>query len=153
MASAVLITGGNLGDRHANLARARELIACRAGTLTAVSEVMESAPWGFEAAEGFLNQVVVCETDLAPEELLTVLQGIENELGRVRSGNPGYESRTMDIDILFYGNEIVDTPSLHIPHPLMGQRRFVLEPLCGVMPSFRHPVSGESVSEMLKRIV
>lgn len=149
---AVLITGGNLGDVRANLRLARERIAARVGDVTACSSVYESGPWGFEAVERFLNQVLVCDTELGPEKLLDAVQAIENELGRTRTAGEGYRSRTMDIDILFYGNEIVDTPRLKIPHPLLAQRMFVLEPLCEVLPGWVHPVSGVSVKKMMEYV-
>lgn len=161
MARAVVILGGNTGDVAANIAAAREMIAARVGRITELSEVMRSEPWGDmdEDAGAFLNQVVVAETALAPELLLDALQEIERELGRVRPEPCGerpkagvkrkYSSRTMDLDILFYDNIVMETERLTLPHPLIAQREFVLAPLAGALPGYRHPVTGKTAGEML----
>ena len=161
---AVLLTGGNLGDREKNLVRARELIEERTGRIERLSPVMESDAWGFEAEERFLNQVVVVDTPLEAEELLDRLQQIERELGRERekeaetgqlsAGNPvserkrRYHSRTMDIDILFYGDRIAESARLTLPHPRIQEREFVLAPLCEVMPEYRHPKLERTIREL-----
>ena len=156
MADAVVITGGNLGDVAGNLAAAREMIAAEAGKIVAESSVRDSAPWGFEAPERFLNQVLVIKTSLKPEELLARMQAIEKRLGRERpevaagadETKRAYLSRTMDIDLLFYGNRVIGTPTLTIPHPRIAERAFVLDLLCEVMPEFRHPVLGKTMKEL-----
>ena len=148
MERAVLLTGGNLGDVAANLREAARRIAARVGCITARSRVYVSEPWGFEAPERFLNQVLVVETELSPGTLLETVQRIEAELGRERGGAPGYASRTMDIDILFYGNRVISTPRLTVPHPLLHERMFVLEPLGEVLPALVHPLLGRTVAEL-----
>lgn len=162
MAEAVLITGGNLGDVDSNLARALELITRHAGEICAVSSVMESEAWGFSATERFLNQVVVIRTELQPLQLLESVQAIERELGRRRENESDsnetsaegrkYHSRTMDIDILFYDNIVLREPRLTIPHPMLHERSFVLQPLAQVLGGYRHPLLGKSVGELWQEL-
>ncbi len=163
MARAVVITGGNRGAVAERLERAVELLEQRAGRVTGLSSVCRSRAWGFEAEEGereFLNQVAVLQTDLEPEALLDVLQGIERELGRDRgeearekaASGQRYASRPIDIDLLLYDGRRIDTARLKVPHPRMGERAFVLRPLCELMGSERHPVTGERYDEMLKKV-
>ena len=104
--------------------------------------------WGFES-DIFLNQVIILESELEPSEILKRTQLIENELGRSRNST-GYEARTIDIDLLFYDNQIVNTPELTIPHPKIGERRFVLIPLNELVPDKCHPVTGIKIADMLK---
>ena len=131
--------GGNVGDRMDYLRRSIELLCRDAGNITAMSAVYESEPWGFDAPCRFLNQVAVMETDLAPHDLLKSIRRIEQTLGRLRTRN-GYESRTIDIDILLYGDRIINTPELVIPHPRMTERMFVLQPMAEIAPDLEHPV-------------
>lgn len=163
MTKVVLLTGGNLGPVADTLSQARRRLIERVGPETARSGVRESEPWGFEAPQAFLNQVLVLETELEPLQLLDAVQQIERELGRVRepqeaaadsAGSPQhrYHSRPIDIDILFYGDRIIGTPRLSVPHPLIGQRAFVLRPLAEVLPDYVHPVTGLTVREMLERL-
>lgn len=153
----MLLTGGNLGQVASTLEKARGMIAALIGPEVMRSSVMASEPWGFEAKETFLNQVLVVETELDAEEVLSRIQLIEAELGRKRPVDDNgperrYASRTIDIDILFYGDRIIDTSSLQIPHPLISQRLFVLRPLAEIMPCFVHPLSGKSVAVMLREL-
>jgi len=160
MARAVVITGGNRGAVAERLERAVELLEQRAGRVTGLSSVHRSRAWGFEAEEEFLNQVVVLQTDLEPEALLDVLQGIERDLGRDRgeearekaASGQRYASRPIDIDLLLYDLRTIDTARLKVPHPRMCERAFVLRPLCELMGSERHPVTGERYDEMLKHV-
>lgn len=161
MAQAVLITGGNTGNPRETLRRARALIGLRVGEICKQSRLRITEPWGVmeTGAENFLNQVLVVQTSLTPTELLEATQQIERELGRGRTDDAApvrkicrprrYSSRPIDIDILFYDDLVMDTPALTIPHPLIDQREFVLEPLAHVMPAFRHPVTGKTMHEML----
>lgn len=148
MARVVLLTGGNLGPVAENLEAASRAVAQEVGPIVGRSSVRESEAWGFEAKEHFLNQVLVVETELDPREVLRRCQHIEQRFGRVRHPGQGYTSRTMDIDILFYDRRIIDTPELRIPHPLIGERDFVLAPLEEIMGDFIHPVSGRTISQM-----
>ncbi len=160
MAKAVLITGGNRGDVRALLRRAAGLIGERIGRIVRSSACYESAPWGFRAEQSFWNQVLEVETPLHPEELLEAVLSVEAELGRDRvqeglekaSTGERYASRTLDVDILFYNDEVIRTPRLEIPHPRLGGREFVLRPLCELMPERRHPVTGERMRDLLKAL-
>ena len=153
MVNAVMITGGNLGDVAGNLAAAREMIAAEAGMIVVESSVRKSAPWGFESPDWFLNQVLVVETSLEAEEVLARTQGIERRLGRERptgtdNAKKHYASRTMDIDLLFYGDRVIETPALTLPHPRIAERVFVLDLLCEIMPDYHHPVLGKTMHEL-----
>ena len=160
MAKAVLITGGNRGDVRALLRRAAGLIGERIGRIVRSSACYESAPWGFRAEQSFWNQVLEVETPLHPEELLEAVLSVEAVLGRDRvqeglekaSTGERYASRTLDVDILFYDDEVIRTPRLEIPHPRLGGREFVLRPLCELMPERRHPVTGERMRDVLKAL-
>jgi 2-amino-4-hydroxy-6-hydroxymethyldihydropteridine diphosphokinase len=143
-----LIGGGNLGDVRDALDTAQEMIASRVGRIEAASRDHESEPWGFEAPQNFLNRVWMVETPLEPLELLDRIETIERELGREHKGGGGYRSRTMDIDILFYGDLVMDTPRLKIPHPLLHEREFVLRPLREVASGTVHPVLGLKIDEL-----
>lgn len=129
MTRAVLLLGGNLGPVAENIQRARAMLATEAGTLYRCTSVQESEAWGFDTPERFLNQVVVIETELEPLQLLDTMLAIETSLGRVRTpaaaGGPRYRSRTMDIDLLYYGERQIHSPRLTVPHPLIGEREFV----------------------------
>lgn len=146
-----------MGDVEATLRRCNELIGQRVGELVRLSSVVESDPWGFVAEQRFLNQVLVVRTALSPAQLLNATQLIEHELGRIakshtKNGTPVYSSRTVDIDILFYDNQVVNTPSLTIPHPLLHERSFVLTPLCEIESDRIHPVLGESMDKLRIRL-
>ena len=135
--------GSNLGDRHQHLEQAISLINERVGEVIRRSSFIETEPWGFESSNTFLNGVILCETTLAPREVLKATQQIELELGRrksvnrtrealsssKKSVNRKYEDRPIDIDILLYDDLTIDEPDLKIPHPLMHQRDFVMIPL------------------------
>jgi len=149
MNKAVLILGGNIGDRAENLALSVNMIESEAGEIIVKSDIYETEPWGFETDKGFLNMVIVLSTNLTAGELLTALQSIEERLGRKRRESGGYISRTIDIDILFFNDDVIDTDRLKIPHPLMHKRRFTLRPLADVLPGYIHPVLGKPVKEML----
>ena len=134
-----LMLGGNVGDRLDYLHRSIELLRHDVGRMIAMSAVYESEPWGFEDTRWFLNQVVVVETSLRPFALLESTQRIEQTLGRKRT-HDGYQSRTMDIDILLYDNIVINTPELVIPHPRMAERMFVLQPMVELASTMKHPV-------------
>ena len=147
MEQVYLCLGGNVGDTRQYLEQAIGLIDSCIGRITAKSAIYQSEPWGFKAEQMFLNQIVVAETELAPNAVIEQCLQIETELGRARSGN-GYEPRTIDIDIIFFGNQKINQPNLTVPHPLIHCRNFVLQPLCNVAPDFVHPVFGLTVKQL-----
>ena len=142
-----LCLGGNVGDTRHYLEQAINLIDNRIGTVTAKSAIYQSEPWGFNAEQEFLNQAIMVETELEPHTVLKRCLQIEADLGRIRSGD-GYKPRTIDIDIIFFGNQTINQPDLTVPHPLMHLRNFVLQPLCDIAPDFVHPVFGLTVSQL-----
>lgn len=144
--------GSNLGNRHAYYQRALDAIAALPGTrILQQSSQYETEPLG-AALTWYLNGVIEIETGFAPDFLLSHLQAIENALGRVRSAQR-WTSRTMDLDILFFGADIVDTPDLHIPHPELHTRRFVLEPLAEIAPRFVHPTLNRTITALLDTLI
>lgn len=152
--------GGNEGDMKRTLQTAQRLINERVGAVMRCSHRYQSEAWGFRATQPFTNQALEISTDLKPMEVLDVIQQIEAELGRNRAAEQiekaatgaRYSSRPIDIDIIFYGSEVVNEERLTIPHPLLAERKFALQPLAEIMRSFRHPVTGASVSEMLEAL-
>ena len=152
MESCYVLFGSNMGDKENIFAEACLLINNRCGAITAVSSSYESEPWGFEADEWFLNRLIVVDTDLNPEAMLCELLAIEAELGRVRHlEKEGYTSRTADLDILYFGQRVIVTPTLTVPHPRLHRRRFALLPMCEVAPDLVHPALGLTQTELLKR--
>jgi 2-amino-4-hydroxy-6-hydroxymethyldihydropteridine diphosphokinase len=143
-----LSLGSNVGRREANLRAALDRLPSVAVRPTRVSPVYETEPVDYTNQPWFLNLVVEAETDLFPVQLLTRLERIEHDLGRVRTVAKG--PRTIDIDILLYGHSVVRRRDLEIPHPRMAQRRFVLAPLADLAPDLRHPVTRQTVREMLE---
>jgi 2-amino-4-hydroxy-6-hydroxymethyldihydropteridine diphosphokinase len=142
-----LSLGSNVGDRQANLRAALERLAAPDLRVKRVSPVYETEPVGYLDQRWFLNLAAEAETDLFPMQLLARTQKIERALGRVRTVPNG--PRTIDIDILLYGKAVVRSARLEIPHPRMTERRFVLAPLADLAPALRHPVTHQTVREML----
>jgi 2-amino-4-hydroxy-6-hydroxymethyldihydropteridine diphosphokinase len=136
--------GANLGDREATMRRAIELLG---DEVVAVSSFRETDPVGYEDQPRFLNAAVALEMELSPRELLDRLLAVERELGRTRDG-PRYGPRTIDLDLLLYGDVVVDEPGLRVPHPRLAGRRFVLEPLVELDPGLTIPGAG-AVSALL----
>jgi 2-amino-4-hydroxy-6-hydroxymethyldihydropteridine diphosphokinase len=148
MYTCFLLLGSNQGDRHLLLHSALREITLSAGDITKNSSIYQTEPWGFSSQKTFLNMVVEIKTMLSPEELLTKLLVIEAGLGRVRNGSPAYNSRTLDIDILFFENLVLKQPQLTLPHPRLHLRRFALVPMLEIAPDFIHPVFGKTISEL-----
>ena len=145
-----VLLGSNLGDRELLVNQASKMIGERCGKIVDKSRLYESEPWGFKSEHWFLNQVVKIETALSPDDLMKELLEIEKELGRDRSvPHEGYVSRPMDLDILYFGNEIIDTQMVKAPHPRLHERRFTLLPLCDVAPDFVHPVMKKTNLQLL----
>lgn len=151
MAIAYLGLGSNLGNKRHNLIKAAALLAERAGDILALSSFYETAPWGFVSDNSFLNAAMKLETTLSPLELLETTQEIEKELGRTEKSNSSdYQDRVIDVDLLLYDDQILQTPVLTLPHPHLHERRFVLEPLAEIAPFCVVPVIGKSVAELLE---
>lgn len=147
MNTAYLLTGGNIGDRKKNLKAAANSIEKEAGHIVAISGMYETAAWGKTDQAAFLNQCIAVETILDAQNLLKILLSIEKEMGRHREVK--YGPRTLDIDILLYNNDIINTDSLIIPHPQMINRRFALAPLAEIAPAIIHPVFKKSIQDLL----
>ena len=153
MTRCFILFGSNQGDKQALLERACALINNRCGMLVERSSAYITEPWGFEAEEWFLNELLVVETELTPDELMDKLLEIEAELGRVRHPEKeGYCSRTVDLDILYYGNQIINTEKVTAPHPRLHLRKFALMPLCEIIPDFLHPIFNLSQTQLLEKL-
>jgi 2-amino-4-hydroxy-6-hydroxymethyldihydropteridine diphosphokinase len=141
--------GSNLGDRERNLRQALDLL-CRKVNPDAISPIYDTAPEGGAGQPRFLNLVCKGRTLLSPEELLKFVKGIEVEMGR--TPGPRNSPRLIDIDILLYDSQVMNTPELVIPHPRVAERAFVLVPLVTIAPRLKHPVSGKTADKMLREL-
>lgn len=143
--------GTNEGNKEENIRGAIEELSHLLGTPTAVATIIETEPWGFMSDNSFLNTVVAFNTTLAPEEILKATQEIERRLGRTKKSiDSCYSDRPIDIDILLYGNRVIESEHLTIPHPLLHKRLFVLQPLAQIAPQVIHPTLGKSIARLLK---
>ncbi|MFZ4520798.1 MAG: 2-amino-4-hydroxy-6-hydroxymethyldihydropteridine diphosphokinase [Bacteroidales bacterium] len=171
MKEVFILLGSNRGDRQEFMTRALVMMSTMVGEVVSKSALYETAPWGFDDSTPFLNQVVEIDTTLDPEALLEKLLTIEVQLGRIRpfegcgcsvpsmsaldgesdnSEAPAYAGRTIDLDILFYGQRLVFTDRLMIPHPRLHERRFTLVPVNEIAPDFTHPLLKKTISVLLR---
>lgn len=150
--TAYLSLGSNLGDRRAYLNCALSGLSAK-GEVAACSAVWETPPWGYTDEKPYLNMACAFLTSLDAFALRRFLENLESACGRREKtpGNGGYAAREIDIDIIFYGSEIIDTPELTVPHPRMEMRNFVLRPLREIAPNFLHPLSGRTVEDLCKQ--
>jgi 2-amino-4-hydroxy-6-hydroxymethyldihydropteridine diphosphokinase len=152
---AAIALGSNLdsrfGDREANLREAVRRVG-ELGRVTAVSSFYDTEPVGLVEQPRFLNEALLLETNLAPLELMRGLLGVERAMGRDRSASAAKGPRLIDLDLLLYGDWVLWSEELMLPHPAMAERRFVLEPLAEIASEWVHPVSGVTVRRMLERL-
>jgi 2-amino-4-hydroxy-6-hydroxymethyldihydropteridine diphosphokinase len=147
VSSIYLLLGGNQGERVSVLAKASQLLAEQLGTIIASSPLYETAAWGKTDQPDFLNQAIHIDTKFSPVESLAIIHDIEQLLGRQRTEHWG--QRTLDIDILFYEDEVIHSSRLVIPHPEVQNRRFALIPLKAIAAELVHPVLGKNISTLL----
>ena len=160
MSRVVFLTGSNAPDRDEVLRRTADVLARRVGEVEMASQIYGSEPWGFHAEEMFSNQALVLQTTLTPIEVLDEALATEQEVGRDRAREQEekeitgerYASRVVDVDVMFYDDEIIDTPRLKLPHPLLHVREFALEPLCEIMGDYRHPVLGKRLNTIYEEL-
>lgn len=147
MEEAILLLGSNLGERERYLGQARNLITEKAGEITALSSIYESEPWGFEDKNQFLNQAIKISTQLSPQQLIETLLAIEQLIGRIRTGQ--ISSRVIDIDILFYGDQSIESEVLTVPHPRIAERLFTLLPLSDLTEKAILPILNKTAQELI----
>ena len=147
MNTVYLLLGANLGNRSLTLKKASSLISENTGEIILASSLYETEAWGVNNQPDFLNQVLMVKTKLSAIEVLDSTQKIENLLGRKRKEK--WHARTIDIDLLFFNNEIIDSDRLKVPHPAMIERRFTLEPFAEISPELIHPLYFKSIQQLL----
>lgn len=147
MNKAVIILGSNMGNKLAHLQQAIEHIKVNNSLLVKQSSIYKTAAWGNTEQDDFYNQVIEINTELSAENLLKTLLQIETQMGRTR--NQKWEARIIDLDILYYNSEIIDTENLKVPHPYLHVRRFTLIPLVQIDPEFIHPVFQQTNAALL----
>ncbi len=150
MSEIVLLLGSNLGNRKQHIIQATRQIHRRVGEVLEISSLYSTEPWGFDSGDYFLNAVLLIDAAFSAEDILEKILEIETGIGRQRTSSEGYTSRTIDIDILFYGQQVIREKNLEIPHPRLHLRRFTLVPLSEMVPGFIHPVLNTSVMQLLE---
>jgi 2-amino-4-hydroxy-6-hydroxymethyldihydropteridine diphosphokinase len=153
MPEVVIILGGNLGDVPATFKKCQGRFESRGYELVHISSLYSSPPWGYQSNNAFYNRILAFNTNKNPQEVLEDCLSIENEFGRKRDLHGEYQDRTIDIDILFYGEEIVAQEHLMIPHPRLHERKFCLVPLVEIMPDFVHPGLGKTLRTLLEECI
>lgn len=147
----ILLLGANLGNEEYLFAQVRTLCEQRIGSIIAQSKLYTSSAWGFEHENIFYNQALQLCTAKNAHETLAECLAIETELGRTRSGK-GYEARIIDIDIEYFNTDVINTPTLQVPHPLLHLREFALIPMCEIVPNFEHPILRKTQRELLEEV-
>lgn len=142
-----LLLGSNIGNKKSQLKRALKMIEKTVGRIIGQSSIYKTEAWGNEDQPEFYNMAVLIETTLNPQQLLHEILKVESKMGRVRKKK--WEDRIIDIDILFYNDEVLDLPELHIPHPQLTERKFALTPLAELEPDWIHPVTGKNINTLL----
>ena len=146
----ILSVGTNLGDRFQNLLQVKSQLQKQLGGTPQWSEIYETPAWGFQG-EPFYNAAILLQTSLPAAEVLNIIRTIENQMGRVRNENAiGYSSRIIDIDIILYENQIIETQELQIPHPRFTQRKFVLLPMQDLSWQWKHPQTQQNLEQIIK---
>lgn len=148
MNSICLLLGSNIENRLLNISKAIVLIEKKIGEIIERSSIYETEPWGFRSKDKFINLALTARTTLKPNEILEHILQIEKELGRKKT-RKGYESRLIDIDIIFYNSEVVNTKKLIIPHPKLPERKFALIPVNEINSEYVHPVLNQPVNQIL----
>ena len=160
MSHVVLLTGSNAPECEVILRHTATLLAGRIGEIIKSSQIYSSEPWGFHAERAFANQALVLQTSLSPLEVLDEALSTEQEVGRNREQEQAekqttgerYASRTVDVDVMFYDDEVIDLPRLKVPHPLLHVREFALEPLCEIMGDYCHPQLGKRLNDIYEEL-
>ena len=161
MSRVVLLTGSNDAQAESVLQRTAQLLEQRIGNITSRSDIYRSEAWGFTTERDFLNQALQHESNLSLYEVLSTVLDVEQQMGRNRDAErmereltgERYASRVVDVDVMFYDDEILRSESLTLPHPLLHEREFALRPLCQIMGEYRHPVLGRTLNDILKDII
>lgn len=148
MAIVYLGLGTNIGNRRRNLILAAALLAERAGDVLVLSDFYETDPWGFASEHLFLNAVLKLSTTLDPLSLLELTQSIEKDMGRTQKSDGVYHDRIIDIDLLLYDQLVLSTTQLTLPHPLMHERKFVMQPLAEIAPLLKHPLLNKTMIDL-----
>ena len=147
-----LSLGGNVGDVQANFADALEALEARKVHVVKESALYKTEPIGITDQDWFFNQVVEVETELSPLELLYACLATEEEIGRIRNPDEKWGPRPIDVDLLFYHDQVINTTELTVPHPELVDRRFILVPLSEIAPDFRHPTRRKTIQELLTKL-
>ncbi len=148
MPQVYLLFGGNIGNVGLAFEKAIKLIAENIGDILSKSSIYKTEPWGFKSEDQFLNQALCVDTVLSPQELINEIIKIEEKIGRIKQTEK-WSSRIIDIDILFYDNEIVKYEYLNIPHPLLHKRKFALAPMHEIKADYVHPVFKKTIAVLL----